>query len=599
LLDIFKAGIFASNDPLGRMDVFLVSYAHLLPGSINIQGETAMIELLLNFLADTEKWPLFANHIVEATNAFCATICAAAMENPDVASDFTVYLGFVLEVLENEQRLWELLPSSLAADLRTACHRCLIHSIKDDFFFADRSESIWRDAFFENLGNLGALGFLCEAVFCTSDLQSDILSAMAGYFHKKLQRLVADVTGRATLAAVAVRVCETMIDTFERIDILSEQLPRAPQARVVLDSLRGALLAAPELRIENCMSQYIGRCICAMCDDRGQCRDQRRAIRRCARVIAFVPDRRKFVRRHGHAMIVRLFQCAGVHYRVEEMVLGELQPFLPPTLSLPFEERTREFAASGDVNAQWRAEMPDSPLHVLVLPAVKSGDIRTVFAHVRLPEPFAEMQRLFEAFYGRLAGTSKVRFQWICEDNIVSIRLEAPEKYSIRLKVPLIVAVVFVLVWRYTDASAAKIADLAGLDVRQVEAIVRQAASRQFPLIVVRDGKISFNPAFKTKRRKLRIVQPGFSLRKPPKEEAKVEDGRSAMRQSYQLLIMRIMKSTRTLEIDRLTRRVERELAKQSVPFRRDEYEQALMHLEGMEFIRKDPARPNQYLYVT
>jgi hypothetical protein len=209
------------------------------------------------------------------------------------------------------------------------------------------------------------------------------------------------------------------------------------------------------------------------------------------------------------------------------------------------------------------------------------------------------MQRLFEMFYSKLAGTGKVKFQWIFEDNLVSLRLEAPEKYNIRLKVPLLIAAILVIIWRYPDASISKVADVSGLAVKHVKAVVRQAISPEFPLLVVRDGKISFNPAFKTKRRKLCIGYPGFSVQKPPKTEGEAGPGRSAMRQTYQSHVMKIMKSAKSMEIDRLSRRVEREFAKHALPFRKDEYEQALLHLEGIEFIKQDPAKPRQYLYVS
>jgi hypothetical protein len=394
LFATFTHRVFDSNDP--SVHVFLISFTHALPGSR--ASEKPMIELLLHVLPGTNKWALFRNELLEATDAFCIDICASAMEDPEVSANFAVYLGIVLEVIENEEKLWMLLPSDLAVELREVALNGLVYAIKDDFLFHPRSLDLWRSVFFETIRNVDTLRFLCRTILTNRDIQENLLHCIAGYFIEKTDHLISDVRGRTKSAAVAAQVAEFLIDTFERINLLSAALPANSHSKTIVDEMRCVLLQDPQLKVENCMSAFIGRCIGIICENSGKQRENRYLIRNSAQIIAFMPKRNKFVRLHSHAMNIRLFQSAGTSYRVEAMVLEELQPYLPPTLSQPFEEKVREFQESETVNGKWKVAHPASPLQVFILPAVKPAHLQTAFQNVRLPEPFDGMQFQFEIF---------------------------------------------------------------------------------------------------------------------------------------------------------------------------------------------------------
>jgi hypothetical protein len=276
-----------------------------------------------------------------------------------------------------------------------------------------------------------------------------------------------------------------------------------------------------------------------------------------------------------------------------------LQPYLPPTLSLPFEEKIREFGESKDVNEKWKIANPQSPLQVLLLLAVKSAHIQTSFAHLRLPKLFAVMQQQFESFYRKLSGSGKIRFQWIFEDNLVTFRFATPEKFDLQLKVPLFLAVIFVIICEYRNPTIAKISEVSGLTVKHVKALVNRGTGQEFPILCVgADERTRFNPDFETRRKKLFIVHPAFSLRKPPKFENEPRSDELAVRLKYQSCIARILKDLRCAAMEKLEREVQMEFRKHRFPFRKDEYERALLCLDTNKFIRRDPLHPDQYLYV-
>jgi hypothetical protein len=599
LLDLFKMGIFESSDSLGRMDGFLVSYAQLLPGSVGIETHYQMIDLLLNFLRGTGKWKLFVRHLVEGTEAYCNEICSAAMERVAGSSDILVYLGVVIEVLENEQKLWSRLPSELVAQLRTMCLNCLIYSMKTNFLFAESSERIWGSVFFEDLRNLETFGALCETLFAESELQNEILAMILKHFHAKLQRLLGEVSKNMKSPAVVERVCEMLIDTFERVDLLSARMRNVPQTKSVLDSLRQTLLQDPSLKIAKTLTVYIDRVIGMICDHPRNVEENHYRIRQCARITAFLPNRHAFMKHYHHSMNRRLCQRAGRQYKVEEMVLAELQRYLPPALSIPFKEMAGELAESDVVNEKWRADNPESPLQVLILSAVKSAPFVTAYAHVRLPEPFVSMQQQFALFYRQQTDSGKIRFQWVFEDNVVTFRLVNPEKYDVLLKVPLLLGIVLVLIHEYRDITVDKIAKLCGLDMSNVQSLVDGSTSLQFPLIwISRGGAIHFNRLFTTHARKYSIVHPRFSLPRPPKSVPESVQDESLTRVQYQVSVMAILKANKTVEERKLEVEAQKRLQQHGIPFRPDQYGRALLFLEANECIRRDPTRPANWLFV-
>jgi hypothetical protein len=63
------------------MDTFLVSFAHSRTGSRDVESQKMMIELLLDLLQGTPKWPFFVDHMAEATAAYCVRLTATLLQD--------------------------------------------------------------------------------------------------------------------------------------------------------------------------------------------------------------------------------------------------------------------------------------------------------------------------------------------------------------------------------------------------------------------------------------------------------------------------------------------------------------------------------------
>jgi hypothetical protein len=592
LLDIFKTTIFGAASSLGHLDLFLVSYAHLLPGSNDVMDQFSMIEMLVIFLMGTPKWELFARHLQEATESLCVQISASAMEDPNVSANFIVYLSLVREILENEEKLWALLPRDLAQHLRDIVLNCMISSCKHEILFHPRSEITWHDFFFNNLGHLQFLDLFCKTVFIDPELRLDLVHFMAGYFLTKASYFVDTI---AQTPEGACEAAEFMLDTFERLDLLMDCIA-LPHSRDVIDNVKQVIMQNPRFEVEKSLAIWLGKSIHTMCEAPASQRESRYLIRQSAKLIAFMVNRKKFIRWHSHGMVVRLCESVGRVLAVERIVLEEIQPYLAPSLILPIHERLFVFEESGAVRRKWREKASDSPLYVFLLPAVKAPYITTVFNSIRLPVPFCDFQNQFEIFYRTLRGSERVRFQWIYEDNVVTFRLVSPGRFDFLLQLPLLAGLVLIAVYQFPQSAVEKIAAVCGFTKNLTLGIVRRAAGPKFPLLLAVNNVVTFNPAFQTRRRKVRISFPGLSLQKPPKKEEKPDA--APVSAQYQALVAGIVKQKKTVDAQNLANRVQERLEKLGITFRKEEYERALIRLEGARFITRNPTRPTQYVYV-
>jgi hypothetical protein len=235
-------------------------------------------------------------------------------------------------------------------------------------------------------------------------------------------------------------------------------------------------------------------------------------------------------------MAVRLFQSAGKSFRLETRVLELLQ------LKTVFFE-SRDLEQSESVGRQWRVHAPDSPLRVLLLSRAKAAHLRTALAHLRLTPPLAALQAQFEAFC-RADAAAPVRFQWIFDDNGVVARAVAPGCFDITLRLPLVVAVLLVEVATRGRASVADIVTNVGLTEVQVRAIITRVSGAEFPLLLVSEGTVCFNPDFETRARRVMIIAPGFSLPKLPKG---LPGNAEAPRLAYEVEIVTALKRERAM----------------------------------------------------
>jgi hypothetical protein len=555
LLAIFKDVVFSSPDHLG-IDAFLSTYAHRLPGSLDIESE--MISLLLNFLAGTRRWPIFVQHLIEATDALCLQISSAAILR---GATVACYFGVVQEVLEHEAQLWQLLPPDVAQLLRETATTGLIVRLHETFIFSEKARQFWADNFFENLYNFSIFRELFASILADEQTQIEIVGFITGHFiAKPVNDCVPD-----------------MIDTFERIDIMATALPHVTRS---LDGLKHFLIANPALKIERSVSAFVGECV------------RRRDIfpvRRCAELVRFMPDPPKFTRIYATRMLSRLFQTCARDWKLEQAAARYLMISLP---DFGLDESAR-------VNMQ-QSQSRASPLRVVLLPAVRCPGVVSGFQMLVLPEPFAQMQSAFDSFYRRLTGTQRLRLVWVFEDNITDLRIVFDE-CRLRLRVPLLLAVVLTIVYQYQNTTTESIASKTRLTPAQVDAIVAPAASREFPILLVGNaGRVAFNMRFTTAwPRKVEIVIPELSLRVPMDHNVTKQSERSvSLRSIYEAQILRVMKTAGVADAGKLLLAVRTEVERKFGAFKKEEYERTLIVLEGSGFISKDPKNPARWLYM-
>jgi DNA-binding MarR family transcriptional regulator len=615
MLEIFKNVIFGSHNELGRMDSFLVSFAHSLIGSHDIEPQKMMIDLLLNFLQGTPKWVFFVEHMAEATDAYCLHVTASVLRDEAVQANPLVYLGVVYEVLENEERLWALFPKNVGLRLRDVLLTGLILSVKDQFLFHERYHALIGDVLFGDATNHYAVVELLQRVFTQEEVREDLMSLVGSYFGQAVNALATECGDKVKSIMGSCRIVEGLIDIFGKIRLLAKSpLGLSPVRREAFRQLRETLLADPRLRIERAMTNFIGRAVEGICNDRQTEAAHRLQIRRCRRMVYAMPDRWKFVRKHSHAMNIRLFQLAGQQYKIEELVIRELESFLPPTIGQTFSEKVQEYARSEGINAKWNRAYPESPLSVLVLSADRSAGIVTRFERLRIPPSFGQLQDQFVAFYRQQFNGANIGLKWIYEDNMVLMHLVKDGKYNFMLKMPLVFAAVLNIVYQLGAPRINEIADAVSMSVGQVDYLVKRAVGRDFALLKIVPNpdkaqvEVSFNPAFEMKKRRLAVVvQQKFSLSPPPKAgatQAAVPAAQAAapagpdVGPMYTAQIMRLMKNSRQLDANRLAQLTERETMKVVGKFSKAEYDKAFTYLEQQGFIQRDPVRQSVIAYV-
>jgi hypothetical protein len=579
LLNIFKTTIFES---FGPMQSFLRIYSRTLPGTRDIDSERPLIVTLLNFLPEMNEWSLFVECLVDATDSLCLEISSRAISRTNAIT----YLGLVQEVIAHEERFWCLLPSEVSSRLRATLITGLVTSVRDDALFYESSRPLWSQYFFENSHNFTLFADVYRTLLTDTETRAVLQEFLVAHFISRVECLADEMDGKWASVSGACRIAEELVDIFERTSLLP--FP---------GHLRGALLADVRLKVERCIAVFIGRCIETICEEPHK-QQNFHNIHKCAAIVQNMPDRREFVRVHAHYMLVRLFQLAGKQYRLEAMVLNFLQPFVPPTLSKPFEDRIREFGESENINREWSKKKPMSPLQILLLPSSKSNGIIPSFTDVNLPEPFARMQAEFESFYLQRNQNQKKKLVWMFEDNIVNLELTLANKVELTLRSPLLFAMVLKMIIDYTEPTLDFLAAESKLTTRQVEYLVKRVTNTEFPLLLLAEsGKVMINQQFESKQKKRYvIVTPAFSLRTPPRSETERE---AMSRNVYEAQIIRVLKNSRDLAEDELLKRSKAKITALLGAFKDSEYERAIIALESRKFICKDPSRSNRWLYVT
>jgi hypothetical protein len=412
---------------------------------------------------------------------------------------------------------------------------------------------------------------------------------------------------------------EILVDVFEKVQLIGETPLGNPPSRFL--SLRENLVADKGFQLEKVMVTFIGRVIETALEDKAKLIEQQYMIKKIAAIIYSMPDRNKFLRRHAHAMNIRLFQHAGQQYKIEAMVLSEIQPFLPPTLSQEFDDKKHELEESEKIQAKWASAQRDSPLAVFTLPLGKAVGIMTSFEKLTLPQRFVDLQKQYEAFFTAHCNGAGVNFRWIYEDNMVQMHLAKKGFYDFRLKMPLVFAVVLELVFKLGRPTLSEISAAVAMSVSHVEFLAKRATNKAFPLLIIDpaangvkgDQVVHFNSAFKSKSKRFGIVlSDDFSLKKPGKvahvpiagvvvgpavAAAPPDDPATRIPEIYQTNIMGLIKNARKMAIPRIIELMTPKIVKY-MPFRRDDFDRTLAFLETGKFCQRDPANREVVIYL-
>jgi hypothetical protein len=291
-------------------------------------------------------------------------------------------------------------------------------------------------------------------------------------------------------------------------------------------------------------------------------------------------------------LVRRLFRTAGRFYELEVSVLAALN------LDRSLREVIAEFAASKRANDAWIELRPTSPLRVFLLPSRIAPALVSKYKGLILPSAFARLQELFQGFYAKLAELKGCHLRWIYEDNLVNVKLVS-DRYNLLLRLPLVFAVIIAAVFDYGGGTYDFIAKKTGLSLREVECFIGKCTSKEFPLLVMTGHRtVSWNPAFRTPRRKISIDTNLFSLA-PPKENTHFGAvANVATDATYRGAVVTILKRAKQIEEAALFQRVYNHIRRLS-SFSKDDYDRSLIFLETSRYLRRDAARPSLLLYCT
>jgi hypothetical protein len=591
LVTSYKTVIYDSP----QLDFFLVSFAHSLPGSSDLEGQQPLLKELIKFLDGRPKLDFFFDHIIEATDAYCIEITTQATRSPAIQSNFLIYFGLATEILESERKLWRLLPPHVAERLSVVLLRGLTSSVKDKILFCPQASKLILRHLVNDHGNWATLKILCETILVNDDIRDRLIDIICHHYMKFAGAIAKQVEDKKQSTGLACEVINHLIDAFEMVDLL--QICGLPQNAKIADRFRDLLkflLEDRRLRVESSMSRFIDQTIDRIQRDPSKMPAELAILQKCRPLIRYMRDPVKFARFHARSMFARMFRCSGSNHAVESSVLKVLDRVVPPTYLLhgSVAGTIAEFEQADATNKAWMAAEPKSPMQVLLLSSFKTAGIATRLSKMVMPPAFMKLQDDFEVFYcGQMKATNIV-FNWIYEDNMVALKITTAA-CLLRLRVPLALAVVLAVVYDKPNSTPQEIASWTGLQSSVVSYLVNLVRSSSLPLLSV-NGTVEFNPMFRTDLKRLEIQVPQFALPKPEKAERVSAD---SVKDIYQTHIMRILKAAREVRVEELYNKLQKEIGKMCA-FSKEEFDRTLAFLESVRFIRRDPAKPASVFFV-
>lgn len=611
LFNILRRELFKQRDNHG-VGSFLKLIAAGLPGTSNIDEKRALVDMVVSVTLETKMWKVFFEHLRDATDALAIELSSTMIPTQACQDNVIVYLGAVLSVLEHEKKLWALLPKDAAATLRDTFLRGTIFCVSP-FLTSPQARKTLGSTFADGFEQLDMFNHIVTELFSNREALDNLAMTFLSYLTEKMEAVLANVdTKRALSVVLAKQIIEGLLDVFGRALVLqSTALGKSVAFRDSAQAVIAPFMTDPRVRAEEALCMYLGNCIELMFNEPEKESGQWRVIGRCMHIARLIEDKGRFVALFTQSMMVRMFKCAGQQYKLEKRLLDGLQPFFPPSLSAPLEDRMKEFEKSDAANQIWVRAHPKSPLRVLLFEEKKAIPISKTYRNLKLPRVLVEMQEMYMD-HSRQASPSAgkggaLEFRWVYEDNLVQLQI-SKGKATVLAKMPLFLAAVILFVDEKHHLTLGELSTLLNwptAQIKNLDAIVKRATGAEFQLLNYRvvepieNSVITFNHAYKPKRSRIVVQLPvAFSIARKALVEKTPDAGTPGFDffDTYRAAISRVLKRHRKLPQNKLKDQVEA-IVKRVTRFDNAVFTRALDNCEKVEFCRRGENTPNGVMW--
>jgi hypothetical protein len=500
------------SDPSPDIVCYWRSFAHSLPGTIDIEITQPHFKTIIDILRGSPNFSIIVDGVEEATDALSLHI-SSTMIPVDQFSPFC-YLGTCYALLENETRLWSYFKDSIIEHrLRQTLLNGLIKSVAQDIFFAPEVSIRFRRAIFDDFREFTVMVPRLKTLFYDAELQQSLAWSAVDYFADTLTEFhfsfLKDDVPRSLAAADVTKIAQTFVDVFEKLELLGEHL--FSKASFDINNVHGMLsykLSEKGFDANQTFAIYIHQCIETMILDRDKQPEQEEQLLRVRRLIPFLPDRNEFISYHYLQMYIRLFRTAGSQYQLEDKAFRIIESFVAPDTRNRYDELLETFQKSEQIQGNWKIAKPGALLSVLMVTENTMKGIGGSLGELKVPEFFFVHAREFETFCQGIFGTPG-KLQWLFEENIVVLRLKRDGVYDINITVVFVIACVILALKDLGRTTKGELTQYLGLkSPPRTEAWCRLLTRDALPLLIVTKEGIWFNPEFRPRRQRFTILCP-------------------------------------------------------------------------------------------
>ena len=593
LLQVFRKFVFEKAQD--RMESFLVSFAHKIV--VHPDKDTAPIySLLMKIIYGTENWKIFVESLYEATDGLFLSFTAKLFGNERIKKSPIIYISAAMGLINRQQKTWELFPKNVRDELNSLAIYDLCDLFLDSIFSPENIPEIQK-AFFEDFNNFEFLQQMLRDFFISTSSREKLVEIMFDYYRCKFPELIAPIKAKiSSQISATIQMVKTLNTIFQKLNILSStRISETPGFYEQLDEFKRYLISDPELYFEQSAARAIGKSIENIFNNQEKAPEELRFIKDIGRIISYSKNRLEFITTHNAFMIVRLCQCGGRQFRIEEKVLNTIDSFLPPDLSSQYDQLKSEFENSYKLWKKW--ETPKTPRVLSVFVLNKKSTSIGPSKQTKLQPTFTALQNEFIAFFKSQEPHKKL--EWVYEDN--QIILETSFKgCTFNISAPLYLCNLFIFVSQFKHVDLQTVMDNTGFSLKELEKLVQKLTLPKLPLAILSTKEITpqteiiWNQDFSFKLKKITIViPPTFSLKVAHPKHLQADLLKKRLHQ-YQIKIISIMKTRIRLSKDDLRSEIQRSISASFV-FNEEEFEDALsscmkksLRFENGKYVYKD-----------